>query len=157
MRFTAAFCPLSDFTYSRSDSQKMRKSGQIADVCSSQMVVKICGFTTKDFVGENQRFYYSTFFGVCIVPVSSSGFPGFMANGRTSRTPITILSHHSEHFLRFLTAKFIYFLAGIFNLGYPTKFVLSVLKSEMCVSIQSNTDVAVSHKLLQRFRVHAGC
>ena len=47
-------------------------------------------------------------------------------------TPITILSHHSEH------------------------FVLSVLKSEMCVSIQSNTDVAVSHKVLQRFRVHAG-
>lgn len=49
MRFTAAFCSLSDFTYFRSDSQKMRKSGQIADVCSSQIVVKICGFTTKDF------------------------------------------------------------------------------------------------------------
>ena len=71
-------------------------------------------------------------------------------------TPITILSHHSEHFLRFLPAKLIHLPAGIFNLGYPTEFVLSVLKSEMCVSIQSNTDVAVSHKVLQRFRVHAG-
>ena len=71
-------------------------------------------------------------------------------------TPITILSHHSEHFLCFLPAKLIHLPAGIFNPGYPTEFVLSVLKSEMCVSIQSNTDVAVSHKVLQRFRVHAG-
>ena len=62
MRYFAAICVLSDFTYFRSDSQKMRKSGQIADVCSSQMVVKICGFTTKDFAEENQRFYYNTDF-----------------------------------------------------------------------------------------------
>lgn len=61
MRFTAAFCPLSDFTYFRSDSQKMRKSGQIADVCSSQMVVKICGFTTKDFADDFIIAYFSGF------------------------------------------------------------------------------------------------
>lgn len=52
MRFIAAFCLLSDFAYFRSDSQKMRKSGQIADVCSSQIVVKIRGFTTKDFADD---------------------------------------------------------------------------------------------------------
>lgn len=56
MRFIAVFCLLSDFTYFRSDSQKMRKSGQTADVCSSQMVVKIGGFTTKDFMGEINAF-----------------------------------------------------------------------------------------------------
>lgn len=66
MRYFAAFCVPVDFTYFRSDSQKMRKSGQIADVCSSQIVVKIRGFTTKDFVGENQLFNYSIFFRVCI-------------------------------------------------------------------------------------------
>ena len=154
MRFTAAFCPLSDFTYFRSDSQKMRKSGQIADVCSSQMVVKIRGFTTKDFAEENQRFYYNTDFWFCIVPMSISGL---WQMGVHLCTPITILSRHSEHFLYFLSAKLIHLPAGIFNLGYPTEFVLNVLKTEMCVSIQSNTDVAVSHKVLQRFRVHAGC
>ena len=61
MRFTAAFCSLSDFTYLRSDSQKMRKSGQIADVCSSQIVVKICGFTTKDFADDYIIAYFSVF------------------------------------------------------------------------------------------------
>ena len=45
----------------------MRKSEQIANVCSSQIVVKIGGVATENFVGENQRFYYSTFFVVCIV------------------------------------------------------------------------------------------
>lgn len=123
----------------------MRKSGQIADVCSSQMVVKICGFTTKDFAGENQRFYYSIFFWVCIVPMSISGL---WQMGVHLCTPITILSRHPEHFLRFLPTKLIHLPAGIFDLGYPTEFVLSVLKPEMCVSIQSNTDVAVSHKVL---------
>ena len=61
MRFTAAFCSLSDFTYFRSDSQKMRKSGQIADVWSSQIVVKICGFTTKDFADDYIIAYFSVF------------------------------------------------------------------------------------------------
>lgn len=74
MRYFAAFCVPADFTYLRLISQKPGKSGQIADVCSSKIVVIICGFTTRDFVGENQRFYYSTFFGVCIVPMSSSNF-----------------------------------------------------------------------------------
>ena len=62
MRFTAAFCPLSDFTDLRLISQKHGKSGQIADACSSQIVVKIRSFTTKDFAWENQRFYYNTDF-----------------------------------------------------------------------------------------------
>ena len=44
----------------------------------------------------------------------------------------------------------------LFQFLHSPQFVLCVLKSEMCVSIQSNTDVAVSHKVLQRFRVHAG-
>lgn len=145
MRFTAAFCSLSDFTYFRSDSQKMRKSGQTADVCSSQIVVKICGFTTKDLAGEKQRFYYITFFWFCIVPMSISGLRQM---GVHLCTPIAILSRHPEHFLCFLSAKLIHLPAGIFNLGYSTEFVLSVLKPEMCVSIQSNTDVAVSHKVL---------
>lgn len=49
MRYFAAFCVPADFTDLRLISQKHGKSGQIADVCSSQIVVKICGFTTKDF------------------------------------------------------------------------------------------------------------
>ena len=49
MRYFAAFCVPADFTDLRLISQKHGKSGQIADVCSSQIVVKISGFTTKDF------------------------------------------------------------------------------------------------------------
>lgn len=49
MRYFAAFCVPTDFTDLRLISQKHGKSGQIADVCSSQIVVKICRFTTKDF------------------------------------------------------------------------------------------------------------
>ena len=49
MRYFAAFCVPADFTDLRLISQKHGKSRQIADVCSSQIVVKICGFTTKDF------------------------------------------------------------------------------------------------------------
>lgn len=48
MRYFAAFCVPADFTDLRLISQKHGKSWQIADVCSSQIVVKICGFTTKD-------------------------------------------------------------------------------------------------------------
>lgn len=67
MPLFALICAWAVSVYFRSISQEMNKSGQIADVCSSQIVVKIGGFTTKDFVGENQRYYYSIFFGVCIV------------------------------------------------------------------------------------------
>ena len=49
MRYFATFCVPTDFTDLRLISQKHGKSGQIADVCSSQIVVKICRFTTKDF------------------------------------------------------------------------------------------------------------
>lgn len=49
MRYFAAFCVPADFTDLRLISQKHGKSGQIADVCSSQIVVKIRGFATKDF------------------------------------------------------------------------------------------------------------
>ena len=105
MRYFAAFCVPVEFTYFRSDSQKMRKSGQIADVCSSQIVVKIRGFTTKDFAEENQRFYYNTDFWFCIVPMSISGL---WQMGVHLCTPITILSHHSEHFLCFLPTKLIH-------------------------------------------------
>ena len=52
MRYFAAFCVPADFTDLRSVSQKHGKSGQIADVCSSQIVVKICGFTTKDHADD---------------------------------------------------------------------------------------------------------
>ena len=55
-----------------------------------------------------------------------------------------------------LSLRLIQLLTGGIEFFHSLKFRLSVLKSEMCVSIQSNTDVAVSHKVLQRFRVHAG-
>ena len=84
MRFTAAFCSLSDFTYFRSDSQKMRKSGQIADVCSSQIVVKICGFTTKDFA-QGCTSLTSITIPNNVTIIGSSAFEGC-----TSLTSITI-------------------------------------------------------------------
>lgn len=98
MRFTAAFCSLSDFTYFRSDPQKMRKSGQIADVCSSQIVVKICGFTTKDFVGEKQHFYYSIFYWFCIVPMYNNDSVDFrhrirLSEIRTEKVLVRLLNH----------------------------------------------------------------
>lgn len=52
MRYFAAFCVPADFTYLRLISQKHGKSGQTADVCSSQIVVKIRGFTTKDHADD---------------------------------------------------------------------------------------------------------
>jgi len=59
--YFAAFCVLSDFTDLRLISQKYGKSGQTADVCSSQIVVKIHSFTTKDLVGEKRRFSFRAF------------------------------------------------------------------------------------------------
>lgn len=61
MRYIAAFCVLADFTDLRLISQKHGKSGQIADVCSSQIVVKICGFTTKDLrrLYKPHKYHYS--------------------------------------------------------------------------------------------------
>ena len=61
MLYFAAFCVPADFTDLRLISQKPGRSGQIADVCSSQIVVKIRGFTTKDFaddfiIAQNFRF-----------------------------------------------------------------------------------------------------
>lgn len=58
MRFTAAFCVLADL---RLISQKLGRSGQIADVCSSQIVVKIRSFSTEDnadnfIITQNFRF-----------------------------------------------------------------------------------------------------
>ena len=44
----------------------------------------------------------------------------------------------------------------LFQFLHSLQFVLCVLQAEVSISIQSNTDVAVSHKVLQRFRVHAG-
>ena len=61
MRYFAVFCVPADFTDLRLISQKYGKSGQTADVCSSQIVVKIRSFTTKDLVGEKQRFSFRTF------------------------------------------------------------------------------------------------
>ncbi len=61
LRYFAAFCVLADFTDLRLISQKHGKSGQIADVCSSQIVVKICGFTTKDFADDYIIAYFSGF------------------------------------------------------------------------------------------------
>lgn len=61
MRYFAAFCVSADFTDLRLISQKPGKSGQIADVCSSQIVVKNRGFTTKDLVGEKRRFSFRAF------------------------------------------------------------------------------------------------
>ena len=61
MRYFAAFCVPADFTDLRLISQKHGKSGQIADVCSSQIVVKICGFTTKDFADDYIIAYFSPF------------------------------------------------------------------------------------------------
>jgi len=49
LRYFAAFCVLADITDLRLISQKPGKSEQIADAYSSQIVVKISGFTTKDF------------------------------------------------------------------------------------------------------------
>lgn len=61
MRYFAAICVLVDFKDLRLISQKHGKSGQIADVCSSQIVVKIRGFTTEDnadifIIAQNFRF-----------------------------------------------------------------------------------------------------
>ena len=61
MHYFAAFCVPADFTDLRLISQKYGRSGQIADVCSSQIVVKIRSFTTKDFaddfiIAQNFRF-----------------------------------------------------------------------------------------------------
>ena len=61
MRYSALICAPVDFTYLRSFSQKYGKSGQIADACSSQIVVKNRGFTTKDLVGEKRRFSFRAF------------------------------------------------------------------------------------------------
>ena len=61
LRYFAAFCVLADFTDLLLISQKHGKSGQIADVCSSQIVVKICGFTTKDFADDYIIAYFSGF------------------------------------------------------------------------------------------------
>ncbi len=63
---------------------------------------------------------------------------------------------HSEHLLRFLSAELVDLSAGVLDFGYPAKFVLRVLNPEMSVRVQRNPDVAVPHKILQRFRVHAG-
>ena len=52
LRYFAAVCVPADFTYLRLISQKYGKSGQIADACSSQIVVKNRGFTTKDFADD---------------------------------------------------------------------------------------------------------
>ena len=61
MRYFAAICVPADFTDFRLISQKPGKSVQIADACSSQIVVKIRGFTTEDFadvfiIAQNFRF-----------------------------------------------------------------------------------------------------
>lgn len=61
MRYFAAFCVPADLTDFRLISQKPGKSGQTADACSSQIVVKIRGFTTEDFaddfiIAQNFRF-----------------------------------------------------------------------------------------------------
>jgi len=61
LRYFAAFCVPADFTDLRLISQKHGKSGQIADVCSSQIVVKICEFTTKDFADDYIIAYFSVF------------------------------------------------------------------------------------------------
>lgn len=61
MRYSALICAPVDFTYLRSFSQKYGKSWQTADACSSQIVVKIRGFTTKDLLREKQRFSFRAF------------------------------------------------------------------------------------------------
>ena len=61
MRCFALICALSFPVNLRSISHKPRKSGQVADACSSQMVVKIGGFTTKDFAGDFIIAYFSGF------------------------------------------------------------------------------------------------
>lgn len=62
----------------------MRKSGQIADVCSSQIVVKICRFTTKDFA-QGCTSLTSITIPNNVTIIGSSAFEGC-----TSLTSITI-------------------------------------------------------------------
>ena len=61
LRYFAAFCVPADFTDLRLISQKPGKSVQIADACSSQIVVKIRGFTTEDFADDFIIAYFSGF------------------------------------------------------------------------------------------------
>lgn len=61
MRYFAAFCVPADLTDFRLISQKHGKSGQTADACSSQIVVKIRGFTTEDFADDFIIAYFSGF------------------------------------------------------------------------------------------------
>ena len=84
LRYIAAFCVLADFTDLRLISQKHGKSGQIADVCSSQIVVKICGFTTKDFA-QGCTSLTSITIPNNVTIIGSSAFEGC-----TSLTSITI-------------------------------------------------------------------
>ena len=84
LRYFAAFCVPADFTDLRLISQKHGKSGQIADVCSSQIVVKICGFTTKDFA-QGCTSLTSITIPNNVTIIGSSAFEGC-----TSLTSITI-------------------------------------------------------------------
>ena len=84
MRYFAAFCVPADFTDLRLISQKHGKSGQIADVRSSQIVVKICGFTTKDFA-QGCTSLTSITIPNNVTIIGSSAFEGC-----TSLTSITI-------------------------------------------------------------------
>ena len=58
------------------------------------------------------------------------------------------------HLVR-LSAQRLLLLPGAFQLLHPVHFVHSILQSQVCVRVHRYTDVAMSHQVLQRFRVHA--
>ena len=65
-----------------------------------------------------------------------------------------------EHLLAHLgfflfTRQFFLLFPGVFQLLHPSNFLKCVLQAQMRVRVHRHADVAVTHKVLERLRVHA--
>lgn len=73
---------------------------------------------------------------------------------RHHSTILNRLKHPLRH--RLLPLRPFQFLSGILQVLQPLQFILCILKAQMRIGVKRNPYITMSHKVLQRLRVHSG-